>query len=61
MNRIDHRTLPDRFELEFQAHIHRSEVVGEAVHVATQWVESHVRDMVHRVTDVVAHQGHAAH
>jgi hypothetical protein len=31
------------------------------VHVAAHWVESHVRDMVHRVTDVVAHQGHAAH
>jgi len=61
MNRIDHSALPDRFELEAQARIHRTEVVGEAAHVAKQWVESHVRDMVHRVTDVVAHQGHAAH
>ncbi|MBS1134726.1 MAG: hypothetical protein H6R02_1867 [Burkholderiaceae bacterium] len=61
MNRIDHRTLPDRFELEFQAHMHRNEVVGEAVHSATEWVESHVRDMVHRVTDVVTHHGQSAH
>jgi len=61
MNCIDNTAIPDRFELEAQARIHRTEVVGEAAHVAKQWVESHVRDMVHRVTDVVAHQGHAAH
>jgi len=41
--------------------MHRNEVVGEAVHSTTEWVESHVRDMVHRVTDVVTHHGQSAH
>lgn len=51
MNRVDHRTLPDRFELEAQAHIHRTSVAAEAVHAAAVWFENHLREVAHSLSD----------
>lgn len=61
MNRIDSAPRPDRFEVEAAAHEHRTEVVDELFHDATEWVESHVRDVAHRLGDAITHGHRAAH
>jgi hypothetical protein len=61
MNRIQSAPRPDRFDLEAAAHEHRTEVVDDLVHDAAEWVGSHVRDVAHRLEDLVTHLHGTAH